>query len=392
MKPFHLSPFIAGVLLFLLGNISGVIGHRFFDSVSPKGNRPPSASLSVFSDGVSGKEAISQNTEGVTPAPLAVPAPEWLREAMAARGVSAPLTPASFALFVEKVEEGGVRRFESSLGVPIARAVACIPGLSLGEFAADMIRDGINTPDATGRTPLFYASRFGDPQTLATLLENGADLEHTVKGGRGRSVNVLHQAMWSRDHRAVENVQFLLENGMDFGTGDDYFTEMLQNPYYQIHYLPGILDTIDVTAATHSHGITPLTAALSGKIDEAVVKHLLERTEEISPDQELRESPLHAAARWKGMDTGLLVSIIEKGANPNARLIKTAQTPLHFAVFSANRDAVSILLKNGADPNLVDWEGRTALDYINAPRFQRFLSDETRAEIRLLIEEAMEKK
>ena len=70
-----------------------------------------------------------------------------------------------------------------------------------------------------------------------------------------------------------------------------------------------------------------------------------------------------------GHPVGIVHSLLLLGADPNARAIQPAYargqiggtTPLMFAVDTGNLDAVRVLLDSGADLNLVDNHGYSAL-------------------------------
>ena len=57
-------------------------------------------------------------------------------------------------------------------------------------------------------------------------------------------------------------------------------------------------------------------------------------------------------------------ALISSGADPNARAKTSRQTPLHWAVrYRANVPTIELLMKHGANPNLKDWKDKTPGDF-----------------------------
>lgn len=68
---------------------------------------------------------------------------------------------------------------------------------------------------------------------------------------------------------------------------------------------------------------------------------------------------IHAAARHR--DPHWLKLLLENGANPNVRNTRTGAVPLTEALIADRDKQFEMLLKAGADPNLADATGNTAL-------------------------------
>jgi hypothetical protein len=81
-------------------------------------------------------------------------------------------------------------------------------------------------------------------------------------------------------------------------------------------------------------------------------------------------------------DTEYMRTLLKDGVNPNLSLMNyetmCAMTALHVALEMANMDMVNVLIKNGADLNALDGDGRMPIDIAckaNDQRFVKFLVD-----------------
>jgi ankyrin repeat protein len=74
-------------------------------------------------------------------------------------------------------------------------------------------------------------------------------------------------------------------------------------------------------------------------------------------------SALDYAASWEERKAPRL--LIDHGANPDGGG-HSGTTPLHTAQWLGDQDLVEYLLKKGANPSLLDSQGRTYLDIVQA--------------------------
>lgn len=90
-------------------------------------------------------------------------------------------------------------------------------------------------------------------------------------------------------------------------------------------------------------------------------------------------TPLHLAVENENLN--IMQLLIENGANVNANTTGYKQTPLMFASILGCYDLVVALIKSGADKNIKDEMGCTALDWaknyknesFNMPKEESFL-------------------
>jgi ankyrin repeat protein len=179
---------------------------------------------------------------------------------------------------------------------------------------------------------LMYAIDFGGLAVLERMLIAGADPNMSSPRGQtplGRAVNFPDRPQESR----LEAVQMLLRAGAD----------------------PTVL----------SEGKTPLVIAIEGMRTDVIALFL-----DVLGMEKFSESDLQAALR-AGACMGnltLVQQLLAKGVKPDprnaSRFPPTPLTaPLTCAATGGHREIVAALVAAGADVNLKDLEGHTALDY-----------------------------
>src|SRR5207249_2534194 len=68
-----------------------------------------------------------------------------------------------------------------------------------------------------------------------------------------------------------------------------------------------------------------------------------------------------ARSRPVSCDAEIVLMLLERGADPNARS-QSGGTPLHTAAFTGDHEVAGRLLARGADPAIANRDGKTALD------------------------------
>ena len=115
--------------------------------------------------------------------------------------------------------------------------------------------------------------------------------------------------------------------------------------------------------------------------DRLLVRHVLARYGDglVNLPTGVGYTPLMLAARgdFFARNAGLVVLLLDHGANPNAAIPSTGETALHLACLRSSEadpgiettlSIVRLLLERGADPSVEDAEGRNALAYAKAMR------------------------
>lgn len=149
----------------------------------------------------------------------------------------------------------------------------------------------VKARDIYGYTPLHVAVGARDQQSVATLLDRGADIEAKDKYGR----TSLHYAVQKRNHSMVE---FLLDKGADIHTRDKKASSVL-----------------------HSAEDRKMYILLNSKYHDFWHEDNLQENCD-------GQTPLHLAA--KRGDHGIVEDMCNRGADP-AEEDNNGQTPLDFA-------------------------------------------------------------
>ena len=171
---------------------------------------------------------------------------------------------------------------------------------------------------AADTPPLVDAAERGDPASVRTLLQKGAD----IHAARADGMTALHAAVYA-DHLDVADA--LLRAGAKAAAADRY-------------------------------GVTPLyLAAVNGNAE--MIRRLLDAGADVNGVDGGGETVLMTAART-GSATALRL-LIARGARVDAREPEFQQTALMIAVREDHAEAVGVLLAAGASPNAQTRKGPT---------------------------------
>ena len=195
-------------------------------------------------------------------------------------------------------------------------------------------------------TPLYYAAAMGQKRIVERLLYSGAD--PNITDGRGWMTPLYVAAM--KEHSSV--VQVLIDRTR---SGKEIVERVLalkgeQGSLY--HFL-----TAEVDANILKPGQYKIHAASSAAYGQG--QDLLEAGADINADLGGGQTALHQAARFRNIDT--IEFLLANGAVVNRRDWLTL-TALFNACSRGFHEAVEILLKSGADPDIQSL-GQTTLSY-----------------------------
>ena len=222
----------------------------------------------------------------------------------------------------------------------------------------------VNAVAAGGRVPLHRAAaENANPAVIAELVSRGAEVNARLPGGR----TPLHEAASGNRNPAV--LTALVEAGADVnvrGANDEVWSDRESMAAFAVS-MSGLTTPWGGFVTLDLAGIrTPLHEAVMGHGDSAVVAALIEAGADVNARGYLDRmsdpaaTPLYwaASANPHPAVPGLLV---QAGAEVNARS-GAGWTPLHVAALR-NPILFPVLLELGADPEAVDREGKTPMDY-----------------------------
>jgi len=281
------------------------------------------------------------------------------------------------------------------------------------ELAELLIRSGanVNAADEGGATPLWLAVANGKPLIVKMLVQAGADPDLPLRIGEtplmnaaeignlemvkvllsaGADVNAKEQRgqtalMWAIAEGHTDIVQTLIEHGANIrDRTKGGFTPLL---FASLNDSRGAVEALlsmdaDVNE-TSPDNLTPLLLAAASGHDK-LTQYLLEQGADPTDTDFKGFTALHYAAMQRHM-LGSVRSLLAKGADPNAQIVKpgadyelvpafdlpflssptrvvkvdakggsfpTGATPLYLAAQQRNAPAMQLLAESGADPNI----------------------------------------
>lgn len=251
-------------------------------------------------------------------------------------------------------------RFRNKDYLPITTQLATAMHLAAYFDLLDVIRKLISAGgpvdcvDATGMTPLSWATQRNHPDVIILLLANGAN--PNIKDNRG--MTPLFFATRSGHERAL---QLLLE-----GNGDLLHNDDMDRPLLHASARSG---SEEVARLLLKHGLsahaedddghTPLFLAASiGHLN--LVQLFVDWDRDIETQSIELDTSMSAAAQ-SGHEA-IVQFLLNRGADPNNSHLQNF-TPLMYASVSANASVVQLLLDWGVDLEIKDDRGLTALSH-----------------------------
>jgi ankyrin repeat protein len=208
----------------------------------------------------------------------------------------------------------------------------------------------VNAATSKGETALHSAASQGLEQTVQLLLEHCADVNVQDLNG----IAPLHLAVINNHEQAA---RVLLEKGADPKL-------QTRSGKTALHFAAPHLSLIDLLLSygaelevVDSKGWTVLFEAVASWKPATTVLHLIELGSAVDRVDNQGNTLLHLVNRHAG--SGLVRMLCDRGVNVNSQNT-TGYTPLHIVAEGYNV-IVGILLDYGADPNIRDSNGRTAL-------------------------------
>jgi ankyrin repeat protein len=214
----------------------------------------------------------------------------------------------------------------------------------------------VNYQDEHGQTALMGAAHDGSVEVVQLLLARGADVHAVNSDGE----TALHYATRSQ-RPSVEVVRALLQKGANVNARSHDGTTPLLNALGNRDVNRDVVllllaHNADVRAYTNRHDTALMYAA------PALVKPLVERGTDINAQNDRGETPLMWAtgAIDNGGHLEMVRALLDNGANMNL-VDQHGWTALMFAADKGDVRAAHALISRGADPDVRNEAGETAL-------------------------------
>jgi ankyrin repeat protein len=216
-----------------------------------------------------------------------------------------------------------------------------------------------STQDERGMTPFVIAARNGHVGVARLLLEHMAEGDVNARDNYGRTV-LFHAATFGRE----DMVAFLLSKGANAtiqpneGWGPPLEEAMAEGHVGVVRLLLEHMEGQDIDTRS-SQGKTGFYYAASNGHEDMVAFLLSKGANATIQDDEGR-TPLMQASIEGHMEVARLLLEHMGGQGLNTT-DNEGRTALHYAAYEGYDEAVSLLLAKGADPNITDLDGSTAL-------------------------------
>jgi ankyrin repeat protein len=229
-----------------------------------------------------------------------------------------------------------------------------------------------NIPDGRGGKVegVFKAIQLDRPELVQQLLQEGADPNQQTKSGQTPLI-------WAAMTKRLGIVKILISFGADVNAhGKNKRTALhdaCQNIFSQADRELAqqiVLELLKAGANINvldRNGETPLVlSAMGGELD--LVKLLISHGASVNTKDRQGRTALHRAVRHNFID--VVRVLLENGAEVDPQTNNYRQTPLIYAGrgMGGRGDIIQLLLSYGADKDLKDYAGWSALDRAKSPR------------------------
>ena len=225
-------------------------------------------------------------------------------------------------------------------------------------IVAVLLAAGAEVNPPSGTTPLHQAALVANLETVAMLIEAGADIH--ARDGNGETP--LLRAGYYGGFRNLEIIEILVEAGADVNDRSEHgwtvLERGLESPADRVADV--VRRLLDLGADANAPGISspPLHRAASQGDNPELIRMLLAAGADVNDHGSSHRSPLHAAASGGG--PAVIAALVAAGAEVNA-LDRGGQTPLHRAVEAKKPANVAALIEAGGDVHALVDEGNTSL-------------------------------
>ena len=225
---------------------------------------------------------------------------------------------------------------------------------------------------AVESTPLIAAARNGNLDCVKVLLSYKADVEGRCNdkhhGWDAEFLDKSYTATFvaaARDHLAV--LSCLVENGADVNARsmDNNFTPlMIASRYGHVNVITFLVEHGANMDLQDKNGKTALHHAVCRNYLDATHK-LMTLGANVNLQDKDGKTSLHHAIRSRGdfdLESDILICLVKNGADVNSRS-NDGRNPLMLASWCGNVNAAIFLLEHGANIDVQDKDGNTALHH-----------------------------
>ncbi|MBB3045911.1 ankyrin repeat protein [Litorivivens lipolytica] len=216
-----------------------------------------------------------------------------------------------------------------------------------------------NMPKGNGMYPLYISTGVEEDTTERTeiLLSYGADVD--ARNGKEKWTALFYAVQYNR----LAALKVLLAAGADASIGSAKGYTPVYQAAFKGHdeafdYL--LASGVDVNTVNGANGWTPLHAASDkGQID--IARKLIAAGADVNKRSKEGYTAIYFAAKSEVETKPIVEMLIAVGADVNSR--NNGYYAVHMAANGGYYEIVQLLLEAGANPNLQDKDGDTALDH-----------------------------